>query len=621
MSGLALPPPDRTLSPFTGWTRAHWEAVADHLLTEAWRHGTPARAGLRLPGHRPGDADDLLEGFARTFLLAAARGPGCGRLDQYADGLAAGTDPHHRESWPVIGHHTQPLVEAAALAVALHWTRSTVWDGLDDPVRQRIVDWLSGATGRWSADNNHVLFGATVQAFLHSVGAPHSRAALERALGRADDWYCGDGWYSDGPGRRFDHYNAWTFHFYPLLIAEMLGSDGAELAATHRCRLRAFLDDYQHLVGADGAPVLIGRSLIYRFGIVAPFWLGALHDATPLSAGRTRRLASGVVRHFIDRGVGVDRPLGLGWYDDFAGIRQSYSGPASPYWASKAFLGLLLPPAHPAWTATEEPLEVELTDVVRALPGPGWLVHGTRSDGVVRVLNHGSDGHPRQDDPHYRRLAYSTRSAPVVEGPVRDNCVDVVLAAGAAVHRGLSGGVARHDTAASRFRLDAGGRDVVVDVASTCVGPAEVRVARVIGAVALPLRVTGYPVSGAAHVDAGDGWVRATLPTGLNTTLATLGAGGRLRVASSNVGTALGAPAWIPAWDVDADTVNEARLAWLVALAGERWDPTELLVSLQLEWTADGADLVVGTRTRALAWCREPRWPADCANQGVFQAG
>lgn len=39
---LALPADDRTLSPRTGYTRAHWEAAADGLLTAALRYATPA---------------------------------------------------------------------------------------------------------------------------------------------------------------------------------------------------------------------------------------------------------------------------------------------------------------------------------------------------------------------------------------------------------------------------------------------------------------------------------------------------------------------------------------------------------------------------------------------------
>src|SRR5690606_20029461 len=159
-------------------------------------------------------------------------------------------------------------------------------------------------------------------------------------------------------------------------------------------------------------------SLTYRFAAAAPLWLGALFDATPLSPGTTRRMASGVLRYFVERGaVSPQGLLTLGWHGPFLPVTQPYSGPASPYWASKAFIGLLLPADHPVWTVPEETAPVEEADHVVALPAPGWLLHSTRHDGIVRLLNHGSDHNPPPpapagDDPHYSKLAYSTHAAP-----------------------------------------------------------------------------------------------------------------------------------------------------------------------------------------------------------------
>lgn len=116
-SPLELPADDRALSPYTGYTRAHWEAAADGLLKAAWKWATPGGALLDLPG-RPsasGVRSDGLEGYARTFLAAAFRVAGAdgkdphGWLDRYADGLTAGTRTPGRddaESWPLIRDHT-----------------------------------------------------------------------------------------------------------------------------------------------------------------------------------------------------------------------------------------------------------------------------------------------------------------------------------------------------------------------------------------------------------------------------------------------------------------------------------------------------------------------------------
>ncbi|MDX2935113.1 DUF2264 domain-containing protein [Streptomyces ipomoeae] len=418
---------DHTLSPLTGWTRAHWEAMADRLLDGLLPYASPTFAQYRLPGppSHSGPWSDGLEGYARSFLLAAFRIAGSqGRVnptlvERYVAGLGAGTDPSHPEHWPPITDRAQPMVEAASIAIGLHESRPWLWDRLDDAVRQRVVEWLGGFVGAHVNDSNWRLFQVITEEFLASVGAPHSRAEIDAGLARLEDWYRGGGWYTDGDGRKFDYYNGWALHLYPVLWERIAGSRADAATVTrHRARLREFLAVHQHFFGADGAPVHQGRSLTYRFATTAPLWAGALADATPLPPGLTRRLASGALKHFAERGVPDERGLlTLGWYRPYLPVTQRYSGPASPYWASKAFLGLLLPEDHPVWTAPEEAAPVDTADVTLALPAPGWLLHSTAADGLVRLVNHGSDRLPpapasAEDSPHYAKFAYSSGTAP-----------------------------------------------------------------------------------------------------------------------------------------------------------------------------------------------------------------
>jgi hypothetical protein len=425
---------DFQLSPYTGWTRAHWEATADRMLLAVRRYAGPAPALIDLPGptSRSGRWSDGLEGFARTFVMAAYRLAGAagtdplGLADWYAEGLTAGTDPSSPSRWPRLDEVDQAKVEAASIAIALHQTRPWIWDRLDDAVRERILDWFIRFAGAWVPDNNWVWFRAVVAAFTEAAGgswpAPDD---IPLAIGRTDDWYMGGGWYTDGDVRSFDHYNGWAMHLYPLWFCDIAGERaGPGLAAKYRSRLREYLADAPYLVGGDGAPLFQGRSLTYRFAALAPFWTGALFDATPLAPGLTRRIASGMLSYFI--GAGCLRPdgtLSIGWHGEFEPIRQTYSGPGSPYWASKGFAGLLLAADHPVWRAVEEPLPVEGDDFVRTIRAPGWVVSGTAADGIVRIANHGTDhasedrGEAQEaDDPFYCRWAYSTATAPHLSG-------------------------------------------------------------------------------------------------------------------------------------------------------------------------------------------------------------
>ncbi|MHA6763519.1 DUF2264 domain-containing protein [Streptacidiphilus sp. PAMC 29251] len=433
------PAEDRELSPYTGWTRAHWEGLADRMLTAVRPYATPRHALIQLPGpvSVSGRHSDGLEGYARTFLLAAfriagARGGGGTEalVERYASGLAAGTDPASPERWPLMSECHQAKVEAASIALGLHETRPWIWDRLDDSVQQRVVDWLSEMIGADVPDNNWVWFQAIVEAFLRSVGGPWKPADLAHTIARTESWYVGGGWYADGAGtpppyRNFDHYSGWAMHLYPLWYCRISGEDAeAGLADRYRDRLRDYLTDLQYLVGADGAPLYQGRSLTYRNAVAAPFWAGEIFGAGALAPGLTRRIGSGMARHFTDRDGLDDRDLlSLGWYRPHPPIRQNYSGPASPYWASKGFAGLLLPADHPTWTAVEEPLPVDLGDFVRTLHAPGWVASGTRADGIVRIANHGADHADEGQvsraayDPFYCRWAYSTASGPELGGP------------------------------------------------------------------------------------------------------------------------------------------------------------------------------------------------------------
>ena len=443
--GLAVQE-DRTLSPYTGWTRVHWEELADRMLAAVRPYATERHALIRLPGpaSKSGRHSDGLEGYARTFLPAAFRLAGAGGdcpgdlAERYASGLAAGTDPDSPERWPRMSECNQAKVESASIAIALHETRPWIWDRLDGRVQANVVGWLSDTVGSWAPKNNWVWFQAIVEAFLRSVGGPWEPRDIEHTHESMEKWYAGGGWYADGadmpgPFRNFDHYSGWAMHFYPLWYCRISGDDAEPgVAQRYRDSLREYLTDLQHLVGGDGAPLYQGRSLTYRFAAAAPFWADQLFGADALRPGLTRRIGSGMLRHFSERGC-LDAERGLlsrGWHSAHPPIRQSYSGPASPYWAGKCFAGLLFPADHPAWTAVEEPLPVERADFVRALTAPGWVASGTKADGVIRVVNHGADhagpsereGHAY--DPFYSRWAYSTATGPELGGegpPVADD--------------------------------------------------------------------------------------------------------------------------------------------------------------------------------------------------------
>lgn len=530
------------------WTRQDWVRLADLLLTCARRFASPGHARITPPGPEGGygRAVDGLEGFARTFLLAGfriagERGAGLDELAHwYATGIATGTDPASPERWVRLEEHSQAKVEAASIALMLDLTRPWIWDRLAPVEQERVVDYLSPAVGDSTYPQiNWVWFRLVVQTFLRSVGGPWSADEIAQDLATHDTFRRADGWLSDGQERAYDHYAGWALHLYPTLWARMTGA--ADLAAGRRERdvaaLDRFLQDAVALVGADGSPLVQGRSLTYRFAAAAPFWAGVLAEVPSLTAGQLRYAAGRVVGHFADREAPDERGLlTLGWHGAWPRLAQAYSGPSSPYWASKGLLGISLPADHPVWTSAAEPLPVQTTDFVRAVRAPGWLVCGTRADGIVRVINHGTDhaleGAAVSDSPLYARLGYSTATAPVLDedgwSAPADQCVVVLDDQERATHRsgmrtlilrvdrGDAGpvGVAGSTTLAHWVTPEPGQRDHGggrsgqsepagrLTVYSLVRGPWELRLCRIddvpdgLDLSALRLRVAGWPVAG-----------------------------------------------------------------------------------------------------------------------------
>jgi hypothetical protein len=615
-------PEDRRKSPFTGWTREHWIAVADLLLDGVRRYASDRNAAIYVPGAQPkagGRRNDGLEGYARTFLLAAYRlaasdGRAPGDLtDRYAEGLRAGTDPRCEEAWPPIEDDGQPIVEAALVALALHETRQWIWQHLDDCTRQRIVEWLSGIQGKRTPLNNWVMFPVVVQAFLKSVGASHRQEEIDRSLDLVDSWYRSDGWYTDGPGQNYDYYIGWGLHFHALMWCRIDGDRSDPVrAAIYRRRAFRFMEQYRFLFAADGAPLYHGRSLTYRFAVVAPLWAAALVDATPLAPGETRRIASGVLRHFLDRGAIRNGCLTLGWHDEFLPMIQHYSNPGSPYWASKGFCGLLLPADHPVWTVDEEPMAVERSDFCVAMPEPGFLVRGTASDGIVRVASHRSDHFPLPfrrprpslarraagrlaraldgprrparvpSDPHYSKLAYSTHTAPEFgpNGNDADNQVTLIGTDGSLSRRMRIHCLGVADRfAASVFYPHEPTAAERIETMAIVRGRAEVRIHHVSAPHGGTLRAGGFAIASPRPPEArvGDGWSLVRRHDGLTSLVAALYGFDATAVHRSEQTNPFGHYSATPYLTHRGLRCPEAIFVSIVVLTADDLDPDEML--------------------------------------------
>jgi hypothetical protein len=423
---------DFDLSPYTGWTRAHWEYILRRMTYGyariAERSGSPAR--VLYPDDRRGlpDSVDAIESFARIASAWGAwlRNPANPATLKFQDheinlemllrqALLDGTNRSNPYTyWGDIRHLDQRIVESADIAVALWMSRERVFDKMSVAEQEQIIAWLTQVDGKGTYTDNWILFTAMAQAVRHHLGFPAPEDDLDNRLMQIHEFYRGDGWYVDGPTDEFELYNAWMFGWHYLLWTWIDG----ERRPDHRQKVldcgRSFIEGFLHFFGANGSYPAWGRSIVYRFAALAPFAVGHFLKIAPQDPGLLRRLSSGCIRYFYDHGL--FEPEGhyvrQGYHGDFPPAGEAYISPGSPYWCCHGLFALTFDRDDPFWTATESPLPVERDDFELALPAPGFLVSGRRETGQVLLLN--SRSGQEHDAPRhnytskYGKLAYST---------------------------------------------------------------------------------------------------------------------------------------------------------------------------------------------------------------------
>jgi len=85
-------------------------------------------------------------------------------------GIACGSDPRHPDYWQPEGSQ-EALMDAAFLAEALLRAPGALWEPVDAATKERIVGFFRSLRDRAPWFNNWLLFGASTEAFLASIGA------------------------------------------------------------------------------------------------------------------------------------------------------------------------------------------------------------------------------------------------------------------------------------------------------------------------------------------------------------------------------------------------------------------------------------------------------------------
>ncbi len=292
------------------------------------------------------------------FPLLAGGGD-CPDLPFYLNAIRYGTDPEHPQYWGDIRDFDQRCVEMAAFGVGLTLLNHRLLSHFTEQEQQNLVRWLDQGRNATIPNNNWNFFPVMVQMGFKTAGLPWDKDAVEARFALMEDYYLGDGWYSDGPERPRDYYISMAFHYYGLLYAQHMADVDAPRAAMLRERAQRFAQDFITMFSTGGAAVPFGRSLTYRFAEAA-FWSAAAYSKLDVfTPGIIKGLILRHLRHWLKEPI-FDRDcvLSIGYHTPNLVMAEDYNAPGSPYWACKLFLVLALPQDDAFWQAEEAPLPV-----------------------------------------------------------------------------------------------------------------------------------------------------------------------------------------------------------------------------------------------------------------------
>lgn len=265
---------------------------------------------------------------------------------------------------------------------------------------------------------------------LRSINSPHfNPERMERDLSRLDSFQLpphppvGDdalgsaGWSRDGPEdvMQLDYYSSsFAIQFAQLVYSKLCAETDPARAESYRKRAQDFVLDFIYYFDDEGNGIPFGRSMIYRFAIIATFSAMALADVpppAPLQWGHIKGLVLRHLRTWSTRYPAIfrsDGTLNIGYTYEQMHMTENYNSPGSPYWCCKAFACLGAAPDHPFWTSEELAWPTSLFPTVKALPDPHHLM--VRSGGHTFLLSSGQTAHYalRNGNAKYSKFSYSS---------------------------------------------------------------------------------------------------------------------------------------------------------------------------------------------------------------------
>ena len=298
--------------------------------------------------------DDTAEGKQRKQLRQWA-------LQSYKNAV----DPQSPDylCWGVAG---QNLVDAAYVAESFLRAYDQLWMPLDQETKQRYLKEFTKMRRIDPPYTNWFLFSSIIEGFMAKAGGQYDEFRVNTAVRKCEEWYVGDGWFSDGPDFAFNYYGSYVFH--PMYIETLESMRDAH--ANTRIDYQKYLDRQlkrtqkysiilERFISPEGTFPVIGRSIPYRTAAMQPLAMLAWKQQLPqeLTNGQVRAALTKVIHRMWDDYNNYNEGgfLNIGFCGSQPDAADWYTNNGSEYMASLIFMPLGLPATHDFWTTAAEP--------------------------------------------------------------------------------------------------------------------------------------------------------------------------------------------------------------------------------------------------------------------------
>jgi len=255
----------------------------------------------------------------------------------------------------------QPLVDAAYIAESFVRGYDALWKPLDSLTKKRYIEEFTQLRRVDPPYTNWLLFSSEIESFLAKIGAPYDGYRVNSAIRKCNEWYVGDGWYSDGTEFAFNYYMSYVFHpMFQETLKNMVearkgwGVDYKKEHARAVKRSQRFAVILERFISPEGTFPVFGRSIPYRMAAMQPLAMMAWHRTLPeeLTNGQVRAALTKVLHRMFDGQENFNEKgfLTIGFVGRQPNTADWYTNNGSLYMASLSFLPLGLPANDPFWT-------------------------------------------------------------------------------------------------------------------------------------------------------------------------------------------------------------------------------------------------------------------------------